>query len=141
MVVEQTLNKLYDYIKKGYDAAYPIPIAMTRKQVLDLYAGERSMGWRDTGCMAIDKDAFYRIGKWNEKYHMQGESEMYRRMGEHKLAEIDQTDTLITHMCAINNYSKDEEEYQKQMKEDNERLTQWCKNGQTNTTPLIRWRD
>jgi len=121
-VVERTLNRLNDFIQNGYDVAHPIPVALTREEVLGTYEGKGEVGWRDTGCMAINKEAFLRIGRWDQRYHMQGEREMYDRINEAGLKEIVRTDALITHMCAINNYSKDEKLYQKEMKEDNERL-------------------
>jgi len=120
-VVERTLNNLVDYIDKGFDVAYPIPIALTREQVKEIYNSDPmdiKFGWQDTGCMVIRKDAFEKVGKWNEKFHMMGEKEMYIRMGKAGLKEIATTNSLITHMCAINNYSKDDTTYNNQMIED-----------------------
>jgi len=119
--VEKTLNNLVTYLDRGFDVAYPIPIALTREQVLDVYNSdpmEIKMGWRDTGCMAIEKESFERVGKWDERYHMIGEKEMYGRFNRFGLKEIANTNSFITHMCAINNYSKDDKLYNKQMAED-----------------------
>lgn len=121
-VHEGCIDKLAVYLDE-WDVAFPQQIELSRKQVKHLYSlkdgGVAEFGWRDAGLMAITREAFDRLGGWDESYfNMLGEAGMYKKFQEHDISWTDRTNAIVTHIKAANNLSKDSGLYNQEMDHD-----------------------
>jgi GT2 family glycosyltransferase len=119
-VHERTINKLAVYLK-DYDVAFPQQIELSREQVKHIYDtpdGEQTdFGMRDAGLLAITREAFDKVGGWDERFHnLLGEAAFYKKING--LRWTDRTNAIITHIMAGTNLSKSPEVYNKEMEHD-----------------------
>lgn len=121
-VHERCIDQLAVYLDE-FDVAFPQQLELSRAQIKHLYTvkdGEQAdFGWRDAGLMAITREAFDKVGGWDDRYHnMLGEAGFYKKMAEHHLSWTDRTNAIVTHVKAGTNLSKDTELYNKEMEHD-----------------------
>lgn len=121
-VHERCIDQLAVYLD-SWDVAFPQQIELSREQVKYLYTlkdGEMAkFGWRDAGLLAITRQAFDKVGGWDDRYHnMLGEAAFYQRMDAHHLSWTDRTNAIVSHVKAGTNLSKDDETYNKEMEHD-----------------------
>lgn len=119
---ERTINKLVKYLEE-FDVAFPQQIELTRGAVKKIYAtldGQPTEGgWRDAGMLAITREAFDKVGGWDERFHnMLGEKAFYFKIDAAGLSWTSNTNALITHIMAGSNLSKDTGLYNEQMAHD-----------------------
>lgn len=121
-VHERTINKLAAYLDK-WDMAFPQQFPITREDMLLIRQTpdgvDTEIGWRDAGLVAITREAFDRVGGWDERYqNLLGEAGFYSKCDEAGVSWTDRTNAVITHIMAANNLSKDKELYNKEMEHD-----------------------
>lgn len=125
-VHEDWLRSLKHYIKQGFEVVYPDQVPRDRNYVLESYKRdfddpEAMKGGRDAGLMMITRDAFEKVGGWNEDLTLLAERDMYERLGAIGVNWTDTNKVLITHIMAATNLDRlDEkpEEYDKMMTKD-----------------------
>lgn len=122
-VHERTINKLAVYLESQWDVAFPQQYPITREEMKAVLAtpdGEdTAVGWRDAGLLAITREAFDRVGGWDDRYqNLLGESGFYDRFENHNVRWTDRTNAVVTHIMAANNLSKDTTLYNKEMAHD-----------------------
>lgn len=121
-VHERCIDKLSTYLDT-WDAAFPQQIELTREAIKHLYSlkdGEMAeFGWRDAGLLAITREAFDKIGGWDERYHnLLGEAGMFKKFNDFGVNWTDRTNAIVTHIKAANNLSKNENLYNQEMDHD-----------------------
>lgn len=123
-VHERTINKLACYLNK-WDVAFPQQLEMSRETTRKLYkvpdGTESENGWRDAGLLAITREAFDKVGGWDERYrNMLGEAAFYNKMQKGNLSWTANTNAIITHIMAGSNLSKPTDLYNEEMAYDAE---------------------
>lgn len=118
-VHERTLNKLSIYLDK-YDVVFPQQVPISREdaiQIANTPDGESThIGGRDAGLLGITKEAFQKVGGWDERFkNLLGEKAFYIRMDRTGLEWTCQTNAFITHIMAGNNLTKDDGLYNSEM--------------------------
>lgn len=121
-VHEGTLNVLSDYLDK-WDIVYPIQYPFTREQVKEIQATKHledtPYGQRDAGLLGITREAFEKVGGWDERYHnLLGEKAFYSKCDDAGISWSDRVPAFITHIMAANNLSKDPTLYNEEMTHD-----------------------
>lgn len=121
-VHERCIDQLAVYLD-NWDVAFPQQLELSRAQVKSLYKlkdGEMAeFGWRDAGLLAITREAFDKVGGWDDRYqNMLGEAAFYRKMENAHLTWTDRTNAIVSHVKAGTNLSKDSETYNKEMEHD-----------------------
>lgn len=119
---ERTINKLVKYLEE-FDVAFPQQIELSRERVKELYevpdGTEATGGWRDAGMLAITREAFDKVGGWDDRFHnMLGEKAFYYKMEQTGLTWTASTNAIITHIMAGSNLAKTDFLYNKQMEHD-----------------------
>lgn len=121
-VHERCIDQLAVYLD-SWDVAFPQQLELSRQQIKQLYelpdGGVAPFGWRDAGLLAITREAFDKVGGWDDRYHnLLGEAGMYKKFQEHNITWTDRTNAIVTHIKAANNLSKDSGLYNKEMEHD-----------------------
>ena len=103
----------------------PIPRAFVEEARQMTYQEAMKYGSRDAGCLMITREAFNKMGGWNENLSLLAEKDFYERMGRFGIRQVDTCKVMITHiMAATNLYRLHEnpEEYDNKMRHDAEIL-------------------
>lgn len=121
-VHERTINKLAVYLNE-YDMAFPQQIPLSREdalKVMNTPDGQiTDIGWRDAGLLAINKQAFNRVGGWDGRFkNILGEKAFYLKCDKEGIGWTCQTNAMITHIMAGNNLTKEAGLYNDEMKFD-----------------------
>lgn len=128
-VHERTLNKLVSYLQ-NFEMVFPQQIPISRADVQQIYLlsdGELAqIGQRDAGLLGIRREAFNRVGGWDDRFHnLLGEAAFYSRCDDSGTSWVDRTNAFITHIMAGNNLRKDAILYNKEMAHDAELLKEY----------------
>lgn len=128
---ERTINKLVAYLDQ-YDVAFPQQIEMTREKIKYLQrmpdGHVTDTGWRDAGMLAITREAFNKVGGWDGRFqNLLGEAAFYTKMERAGLSWTANTNSIITHIMAGNNLTKDASVYNPQMEHDAKLLEEFYK--------------
>lgn len=122
-VTERAIDKLAKYLDE-FDVAFPQQIELSREQIKQIYEvpdGQPTpSGWRDAGLLAITREAFDKVGGWDERYkNMLGEKAFYYKI-DHNLTWTANTNSIVVHIKAGNNLTKPDELYDAEMAHDGE---------------------
>lgn len=110
----------------NYEVVFPDQVPRSRQYIKDSYLRDFDhqdalKGGRDAGLMMITKEAFDKVGGWNEDLTLLAERDFYERMGKENIRWTDTNKVLITHIMAGTNLTRLDqkpEEYDTMMKKD-----------------------
>jgi GT2 family glycosyltransferase len=119
---DRTLDKLSIYLDE-WDVVFPQQIELSRQDTKAVQAtpdGQlTTVGWRDAGLLGITRKAFEKTGGWDERFkNLLGEAAFYAKFDAAGLSWTDRTNTLISHIKAGTNLSKDGSLYGEEMEHD-----------------------
>lgn len=125
-VREGWLTGLLYYIEKGFEIVYPDQAPRDRKYVVDSYArswddADAMKGSRDEGLIMITRQAFDRLGRWNEKLSLLVNADFLEKFHTIPVKWTDTNKVMITHITAGTNLQtleNDPKEYERKMKHD-----------------------
>ncbi|OGO14221.1 MAG: hypothetical protein A2Y53_03705 [Chloroflexi bacterium RBG_16_47_49] len=105
-VIPDQMPRSREFVKKSYSMSY-----------------EEAMkfGSRDAGLLMITKEAFNKIGGWNEELSLLAERDFYERMAAAGIKQIDTCKVMVSHIMAATNFSRmhiKPEEYEEMIKKD-----------------------
>jgi GT2 family glycosyltransferase len=126
---ERTINKLVKYLDE-FDVAFPQQVPVSREDVKKIHETSdgtaTDIGGRDAGMMAITREAFDKVGGWDDRFHnLLGEAAFYTKCADAHLSWTDRTNALITHIMAGNNLTKEEGLYNAEMDHDSKLLEEY----------------
>ena len=130
-VHEGWLPGLRQYLDSGkWRVVYPDQSPRNRQYVLDSYTRdpfhpESLTGSRDAGLMMITREAFDKVGGWDDDLSLLAERDMYERLGKAGILWTDTNKVLITHIMGATNWVQhhnDPEGYDKRMQKDAKKL-------------------
>lgn len=125
-VYESWLPNMLYYIEEEYECIFPDQVPRTREYVLASYHRsfldpESMKGGRDAGLLMITKEAFNRIGGWNDKLGLLCDKDFYDRMYKNHIRWTDTNKVFISHIMAATNrmlLDKNPKEYDRRMRKD-----------------------
>lgn len=125
-VNEGWLPAMRYYIDKGLaSVVYPDQVPRSRdfiKSSYKLKPEDAMFGGRDAGLMMITRHGFDKIGGWNEKIKTSivAWKDVFERIDKANLVWTDTCKTMIAHIMAGSNLMKDPEQYNKELKKEEE---------------------
>jgi GT2 family glycosyltransferase len=126
-VPEGWLPGLRQYLEHGFDMVFPDQVPRSREYVKASYTRspfhpEAMKGGRDAGLLMIKRQAFEKMGGWDESLGLLAEKDFYQRF----VGEWTETNkVIITHIMAATNlvlYEEDPAEYDRRMHNDAQKL-------------------
>ncbi len=128
-VWEKWLENMYWYIEHGYgQCVVPDQVPRSRNEVLEIQKKsmqEAMYGSRDEGCLMITKEAFNKVGGWNEDLTLLCGRDFWARLRNANIIQIDTCKTMITHIMGATNVFRlqnKQEEYDSMMQHDGDIL-------------------
>lgn len=118
-VPEGWLTNMRWYIDHGYDVVMPDQYPRTRAEVKEAYglefdSEEAKKGTRDAGLFLMTRDAYKKLGGWNEKImNNYGEKDLFDGFGEHNLKHVCTKKVMVLHVKHAVGWIKDREKYEK----------------------------
>src|SRR3990167_5274739 len=120
------LDGILKYLENGYDLVWPDQTPRSFEDIqridkLDWFEGEALHGWRDEGIFAISREAWEKVGGYEDGFTLLAQKEFLKRVGKSDIKYVDINKVRFTHLMAGSNVQLQQNqplEYNQRMKKD-----------------------
>lgn len=124
-VWEGWLPNLRYYLETGFECVWPDQMPRSREFVkqaqLMAYDVAMKFGSRDAGLMMITREAFDKVGGWNDQLSILAEKDFYQRLGDHGIKMTDTCKVMISHIMG-GSTNQNTERFHQRMDKDAKKL-------------------